>query len=646
MLAVIGAVALIAMLVLAFTLLYLSMLRSNTEHKTAIEAAAIAAAKDVSRIVVDTPEWGYVGLSNEPAIRNYTRAGDNWDLQVRSINELTATARVNMIIASQLNGGDTFMQQCASEDMNAVIRAKNALVTEINQALVSGGSARDAAGNTVTPYASAQQAYSRNEAKNSTYVANSLNLTLGGLQGGIPTSTKIPNPASYANAAGKEAEGYYLSDTNIQFGGEDFVFGAVGKRVSLCDVKKFTTTVSGIPYQVPAVVRAQATQRFTDQGKTWDTSFNACACAGSLEQPRPAPGALTVSFPDGPPPEITRLSDLYTHVQMGTTCPLEILTSANGDFLSPGASLVPYPEFGPGQYKMHKTAGSIPFSASTSPPKPFAAEVVKLAIYDWIRCAGSNANIQSVLAEQNRVFAMPSPSTIAWKTYDPSDTTIPRTVIDLGQIPKGIMHIFKFQPDGTVNYSNVAIMPQPYTPVGEGQLYAELQDAGDFASSVPIWGKKGIQLPYAIAKYKGTADVTGTQSYNVFVRDLARNLGKDFGGSHAGERMDGNANISYGPHGLYGPQGADGDYGSGGWAGALGTGLPPTITRQDDFGSTNIPPPPFYKYSQGPGGGGPRPAYTKTSLAADIRFRRLVHVGDLEFLIGGSDYGFIGEIFP
>lgn len=642
-LAMVAAVCIIGLLVIGFSLLYLNMLRSNSEHTSAIEAAAIAAAKDVSRIVVDTPQFGYVALSSEPPIGNDTRSGDNWNTQVRSINELMATTRLEMIIANQL--GDTFMSQVAQQDLAAVNAASNALKTEITQALASGGSAKDAAGNTVTPYASAFAAYQKNMAKNSTFVPGSFNLTFGGIQGGIPTSTRAPNPLSKGQCAGLEAEGMYMSEVNIPVGGANFMFGSVGKRVSLCDVKKFNAGA-----QMPAVVRAQATQRFTDQGKTWDTTFNACACAGSLEPVRPNPGALTISFPDGPIPEMTKLADVYGYGEMGPTCPMDIYTSVNGDFYvdkANGVSLAPHPD-----------AGTLPFA---TPGIPYAAELVKLCMYDWIRCGGSTVNIDSVLAAQNIPFASPATPTVAWNAEDLDQ---PGVIVNMGQVPTGIMHIYSLQADGTVAYNHVQIKPSPYTVVGEGQLYGELVDAGDIASSVPKWKISNIDLP----NFKGlpkTGSIEGTQSYNLFIRDLARNLGKIKGGKHAGERMDGNPLITWG---VYGPEVVQGlssapDYiayaapesfgeassnnngtGNGTSSGSAGFGIPPMITRQDDFASSNLPPPKYYTYSVGPGGGAPRPAYKKTGLAADIRFRRLINAGDLDFLIGGNDFGFIGDM--
>lgn len=648
-LALIGVTTLVFVIVIALVLLYMSMVRSDTEHKTAIEAAAIAAAKDVSRIAVDTDEWGWVSLTEQPPIATQTRAPDQYFTEVHSINELMATARNNAIIAAAL--GDPFMQALSNQDVNNVKTANTTLVTVINGAL-SGGSAQDAFGNTVNPLADAQQAYLKDQAKGSTYVAGSLQLTLGGIQGGIPTGIQIPNPPSKAACTGLEAEGFYMSDTDIPFNGTSYVFGSVGKRVALCNINKFSTNVTGIPYQMPAVVRAVATQQFSDQGKTWQTTFTACACAGALDIPRPNPGALTVSFPDGPMPEITKISDTWTYGQLNTSCPMDLYTSVGGDFIVSG-SLGPYP----GQASIPWTLGN--------PPQ--ASEVCKLAVYDWLRCGGSHVNVDdAVQMITKQGFAPPSKTTTSWISTSIAD---PTQVVTVGSVPQGVMHIFTIQKDGSINYKTADIKPAPYTVIGEGQIYAELQDMGDITSSVAKWRADNIQLP-VIKGMPTSGSVEGQQMYDLYVRDLCRHLGKQKGGRHAGERMDGNPQIGHN-YTLYGWQaeidnGEEYDYGAGSIAGgeappngpsgnnngngngthgsSAGGGVPPMITRQDDFASSNLPKPSFYTYSQGPGSNGQRPCYTKTGLAADIRFRRLLNVGDLDFLIGGNDFGYIGEM--
>jgi hypothetical protein len=615
----IAATAVVALVALGFLILYVSMLRSTSEHKSAIDSAAIAAAKDISRVVIDTPEWGYVSLTSVPPTGNATRAPDNWNQEVRSLNELMATARLDLIIANEL--GDNFMQILALQDLAAAKNANAALIIEIQQAIVSGGTSRDAAGSVLEPYKSAEQAYLNNQAKGSSYIPGSLRLSLGSIEGGIPTSTACPSPVSKAACSGQQVEGKYLSDTNIPFAGADFVFGSVGKRVALCNISKFRTNQPSLPFQMPAVIKAEAAQQFKDQDKQWTVSFAACACAGSIEVPRPSPGALTVSFPDGPMPEMTKLADTYSYSELRVSCPMDVYTSANGDFVvdrASGAALAPYP-------------GTIPFSSTP----PNGADLAKLAIYDWLRCGGSRVDIDSAIASQSIPFASPASPMTAWNAPSLVD---PTQVVTVGMVPTGIMHIYSIDRNGVISYKSTEIKPAPYTVVGENQLYAELQDSGDITSSVPKWRIDNIPMP---ASKGGTGSIEGTQSFNLYVRDLSRVLGATRGGKHAGERLDQNPQIS---HTVY-----DVDYRRDHGSSLLlckggGGGMPPMISRQDDFASSTVPAPEYYTYSTGPGGGAPRPAYGKTGLSADIRFRRLIHVGDLDFLIGGSDYGYIGEM--
>lgn len=649
-LALIAAVTIVIAIVIIFLLLYVSMLRSNTEHKSAIEAAALAAARDISKIVVETDECGWVSLCSQPPIGNGTVAGDAWNQEVNSINELMATARLNMIVGQELS--DPFMKDLALQDLAAVKTAKDSLTAAIRASLTPGGTAKDAAGNNVMPYQSALQAYLKNQAKGSNYVANTLMLSLGGVEGGIQTSTPSPKPLSKGACSTQQADGLYLSEMNVPYLGADFVFGSVGKRVGLCENSKYRDTIPGLPYQMPAVVKVEAQQQFQDQGKTWMVTFVACACAGSLEAPRPKPGALTISFPDGPLPEFDSPGQIYSQAQMQKTG-MDVYTSTGGDFIvdQPLAALAPY-SVPPQQ--------PIPWG---SPPS--AAELAKLALYDWIRCGGSNVNIDSVLSMQALNFQPPSTPQVMWTIQNINAN--PPTLIDLGMINRGVMHIYTFKPDGTVDYKWTDIKPAPYTVVGENQIYAELSDsAKGLKTAAPGWKLMNKSLPDLGSGGAKIVDIKPKDRFDFYVRDLSRQLGGKRGGRHGGERMDGNPLIST----VYGRPAGDaisGDpicYGTldplncfdstfagvgegpgTTTTGKAGPGIPPMITRQDDFASSSVPPPKYYTYTKGTGGGSPRPCYnTKNGLAADIRFRRQVDVGDFSYYLGGFKTGYVGEM--
>ncbi len=685
-LAMIAALTILFLLVALFVMLYLMMVRSSDEHRTAIDSAALAAAKDVSRIVINTDQFGYVGLTSSPPTGTDTNAGDNYFQEVHGINELTATARVDMIVANEI--GDTFLRGLAQSELDNVKAVKDQLTTEINGALLPAGTAKDAAGQTLTPYLSAERVYLKNQAKNSIYVGGSMRLTFGGIEGGIETATPAPTPLSKGACTGMESNGKYLSDMNVPFNGVDFVFGSVARRVGLCDKNKFRASVPGLPYQNPGVVLVEAQQRFQEQGRSWNIAYAGCACAGGTESPRPAPGAFTISFPDGPMPEFTCPGDIWgAALIQGKT--MDVYQAAAADFINqkPPARLDTW-------------SGALPVAMPAQ-----ATEVTKLAFYDWLRCGGSRINIDSVVGMQSMGFNAPSTPKIMWKATDPANAP---AVQNLGLVPTGVIHIYTFLPDGTVRYISKDVKPYPYTVVGENQLYAEMQDGNELISAALPFTLSGVRYLTDAAGVK-VGDIQFTPNYDLYVRDLTRRWGTISGGQHGGERMDGNPNLSL--HSLTAPGAVEllpaekliarsaagqhvgasqsagnpdliaclpeddapymqterGESGllsgvisvatgivsgllsgpsstNGTSTGTPGRGAPNPVSRQDDFASSSVPTPPYYTYSQGPAGGATRPAYQTNGLCCDIRFRRQLKVGDMMFGLGGYNVGYVGEM--
>ena len=111
-----------------FALQFTRILGTEQEQRTAIEAASLAAAKDLSRIVVDDPNVGFVALSDYPATGNGTAAGDNFDLPVQSINSILATSRLDCIIADWWN--NPIMKQYATRDYQNAVAAETDMKDE------------------------------------------------------------------------------------------------------------------------------------------------------------------------------------------------------------------------------------------------------------------------------------------------------------------------------------------------------------------------------------------------------------------------------------------------------------------------------------------------------------------------------------
>lgn len=605
-------VAILAGVVVAtilFALGYVRILGSHSEQRTAIESAALAAAKDLSRIVVEDPNFGFISLSDSAPVGTSTTAGDRYYLPVHGINTLLGTIRLDLIVADQLN--DPIMKEFIERDYDNAMLAKDRLVNVLEGACSGGASPgaepKDKDGVVVDPYESAVQAYKTNvirQTGNSKFVEGSLKLTLGALDGGAPTNIPLPKPESLSGVSGSQRIGnVYRSYVNTPYGDKNFVFAGIGEGSTIVDNNKFKKTLAGLPYFIPSIVRAEGDQMIsaTDGSHEHKGMQHAAACAQPFNNydPKPAPGVLSVSFPDGRPPEIASLGSMWTEPQfLAPSTSTDILTPLGGDYPGGGGMLTPnsWTAGGGG------AAGSTPITIIWSS-----------SFYDWLRRGGTKVDINSLKGTIGTPFL----------------TSIPAS--------KGQSNLYGFNPDGTVRMGQIAIQPVPFMAVGENQFLGISR--GALISSEPI-------------------------KYDIIFRDQVNRRGRIAGGRHGGEPMD---NPVYAAALAAGSAGAGGTFGgtptwtpSGGsilgilgiqgnpWGGGLvgmipsGIALlgpyglitliyPPTspnwvVGPNNDFGQGMVPTPPVMNYTTGPAGGAARPTYTTNGTDVDVRFRKQIPV--------------------
>ena len=65
--------------IIIFSISYVRLSGTQSQQKSAIEAAALSAARELSKIVVDTPEFGFIGLSDWSPNGTYTSSGRGYD---------------------------------------------------------------------------------------------------------------------------------------------------------------------------------------------------------------------------------------------------------------------------------------------------------------------------------------------------------------------------------------------------------------------------------------------------------------------------------------------------------------------------------------------------------------------------------------
>lgn len=463
----------ILMLLLGFSLSFVRLLGSSQEQKTAIEAAALAAARDVGRIVIEDPNFGFISISDAAPSTPNTKADDGYSMPVTGINTLLATIRLDLIIASTLS--DTTMQTLAENDYNNAMAAKDFLVQSLEQAITpgGGGNPRDVDGNLVNPYQSAVDAYNQNVIRMaggaSRLVNGSMRIQLGCT---TPSMTATPVPTPISDAAINPAQmtqSYYNSYTNIPFGGRNFVFAGIGKDIKLVDLKNFAADPGGLPYVIPTVLKVEADQLLQSAGAGGTNVVHSIACAqpAAIHDPRPAPGAMTLRYPNGRVAEILKPLDYLTNGNItGET--MDLKTSTGGDSPPTGSGAV--------------VPATVPPWGSSMP----APTSMSVGIYDWVRRAGTKPNIRAIQQMLNTPFSSGITNTV------------------------GGANVYTWNPNGSIKYVQVTgLTPSAIT-------VSELQ--GRAVSHTLFTSSNG-------------------NNYSIEATDSSRQPGRMRGGRHGGEPL-------------------------------------------------------------------------------------------------------------
>jgi hypothetical protein len=577
---VVAITAGVVVLILFFALGYTRLLGGNQEQRTAIEAASIAAAKDLGRIIVNDPNFGYICLSDAAPVGSSTAASDGFSMPVYGLNTLTGTIRLDLIIADKTN--NSTMKYFCKRDLANLKSAKNKLASALQASLLPGGSGKDIDGNLVTPYTTAERAYEDNKVRMtqaSRYVKGSLKLTLGSLSEGVQTNIPLPKPNSWSgvNTTTQSRAGYYVSEVNCPYDGEDFVFGSTSNSIKLVNWQLFQTT-SSLPYSIPSVVKAEADQMF-DNNRI--VHIAATATTASVFDPKPAPGALSIAFPDGRPSFINSAGDILNSPTLASSPPMKLETPPIDDFPSPsGTAMTPVTWSGPG--------------AST------INNVWSQELYDWYKQAGTKLNAQDAVNMNSAPLV---------------------TMGSAGPFTDGFMDVFQVNATGNITQKMVLIEPNPFEAVSNKQMYAECLGA-----AVTTAGKSASPA-----------------TWDVYMRDQVAQLGTINGGIHGGRPLsdplvalapsstyrricsDKTTNfVALGNNqfkGKFETMGGMGDgASSGGSANASSNGgLPPAVFGpRDDFGGLTLPGPEVISFPTGSGMPG---TYLQNGSAVSIRFR-------------------------
>ncbi len=455
-----------------FSLGYTRMIGAHNEQKTAIESAALAAARDISRIVINDPNFGYIGLSDSAPVGKQLLAGDGYPLEVRSINTIFATIRLDMIVADRLN--NDVMKQLCDRDYSAAVAAKAALADVVKSSIQKGVKNTDLDGSQFSVYADALSAYESNVVRmtggagSASLKPDSLKLTLG-FESGLGTTTKFPQPQSAAVVTdGQRINEVYKAFVNIPYGRYPFDFTPCDKDVELVHLQSFTTDSTRFPIGAIAdVVKCDADEvivtSHAQNGAPRTDVLHAAACANpsSLDFTDPHPGSMVFAFPTGMFPELGKPGDIFDNLQI-TKSPTDTLTS-------PGSNDWPQ--------------GNLS-DASVLSTHPLFGDLLAVATYDWLRRSGPYVDLTSLINVLNGPF----------------DSSVNAST------PQQIS--LEVQPNGQIFQKAEAMDPTLGLPVSQKQYR----------------GVTGLAVASANKKY-----------YDVAIKDMCYSLGTVNGGKHAGE---------------------------------------------------------------------------------------------------------------
>ncbi|MBX9771347.1 MAG: hypothetical protein K2X29_08240, partial [Candidatus Obscuribacterales bacterium] len=177
-------------------MVYNQFLGTHKEATTAIDAAALQAAKDMSIITVDGP-LGKIGLVDNPA-----PTGNKYP--VLGVNTVVATLRLDALIANQL--GNKNMLYLVNQDTIRATDAINDLARRIHLSRKGQSGAYDRDGAPVNMKTNAQTAYTNNAIrlgnKAASDTATTVDMEVGSLIVDSSTGqTNIPTPSQPGSGA-------------------------------------------------------------------------------------------------------------------------------------------------------------------------------------------------------------------------------------------------------------------------------------------------------------------------------------------------------------------------------------------------------------------------------------------------------------
>lgn len=296
----------------AVSIVVLNLTQSISSQKTAqnaCDAAALQAAKDLQRIVID-------GKNGKVALVDDSPPGDNSDLKpVKGVNTLLGRLRYHSLIAYQLNNSamQTMVQKEYQDVGSDIAQLKEVLANAAN-----GQAYRDKNGNLINVQKNVQEIYDRNISRSAAGQREAINIQIGTFNVNGVSNVPVPTPVNMASVPAAKMEMHkgklhYKAHTPMTTPGlpDDAIqFGLVQDEPRLIDNASFdqaNNTLSPDAVQVTATQKLKALAQPSNPEKPdkqpLEGSYKVKASAsfgGSLisQQMPNAKGTLVLNLPN------------------------------------------------------------------------------------------------------------------------------------------------------------------------------------------------------------------------------------------------------------------------------------------------------------------------------------------------------------
>jgi hypothetical protein len=367
---------------------YQSLLLDHQKAQYATQAAAMAAARELSNIVYGDPRWGFVSLSDHPACGDATIAPDGEALPIDGINTIVATVRTEKLLAQNL--GNATLAELADDDYQQYKELAKRLQAVWNEAVLPNSrlEIKDMNDHPVKVNQAAYNALVSNmpDIRSGRVRIKQFTLSLGTLADGSTTVTpNCERSPQYpvGNDVTDPGANRYMSFTNQPVGADSFYFAGVSDQVRLVDPSRFIPAdkdhlCTCVLVQLNIEILSKPVSGSEKPDVIANLSVNAAALP-YCEQNCCAPGTLVLSLPQGYADRVKCFSDLIQMQEMDRTPVSHSI--AIGDFpVDGGSSLV-------------QQQGS-----------PTISHSVGRALFDWLRTTNARARLESIEAALNNPF--------------------------------------------------------------------------------------------------------------------------------------------------------------------------------------------------------------------------------------------------